>query len=136
MTQKLKVLIVEDEMILASDIRMQLQNEGYNVVGIAKNGEKAINLTKERNPDIILMDIAIKGEIDGVETAEEIHKFYDVPIVYITAYFDDKTLNRAIKTEPYGYIIKPFQDGQIHCTIVLAIYKYQQEQALKDFYKQ
>ena len=124
---KSKLLIVEDEMILADDMQLQLENMGYDVVGIASDGNDAIKLTKEKNPDLILMDIVLKGDMDGIDTSEKLNNLYNIPIVYLTAYFDDAILDRAKKTQPYGYIIKPFHEVQMHCAIVMALYKHQQE---------
>jgi DNA-binding NarL/FixJ family response regulator len=125
-TVNLKVLIVEDEMILALDVKYRLEKLGYNVVGIADNGEDAIKLTKERTPDVILMDVVIKGVMDGIDTTKQINKLYDTPIMYTTAYFDDDILKRTKKTKSYGFIIKPYQDGQINTAILTAITKHQQ----------
>ena len=130
-TIKTKILIVEDEMILASDVKYQLEELGYNVVGIVNNGKDAIKLTLETDPDVILMDIVIKGDIDGIETAQQINKLYNIPIIYTTAYFDEEILERAKKTEPYGYIIKPYQEGQIHTAILMAIHRHQQDQKIR-----
>ncbi len=127
MFSKAKLLIVEDEMILAGDMQMQLEKIGYDVVGIASSGKNAMKLTKETSPDLILMDIVLKGDMDGIDTSKELNKLYNIPIVYLTAYFDDEILDRAKKTQPYGYIIKPFQEVQMHCAIVMALYKHQQE---------
>ena len=123
-TIKTKILIVEDEMILANDVKYQLEELDYNVVGIVNNGKDAIKLTLETNPDVILMDIVIKGDIDGIETAQQINKQYNIPIIYTTAYFDEEILERAKKTKPFGYIIKPYQEGQIHTAILLAIQRH------------
>jgi FOG: CheY-like receiver len=113
-------------MILALDVKVQLNRLGYNVVGVVNNGKDAIKLTQETNPDVILMDIVIKGDMDGIETTQEINKLYDIPIIYTTAYFDDDILERAKKTKSYGYIIKPYQHGQINTAIQIAINKHQQ----------
>ena len=118
-------------MILASDVKYQLEELGYNVVGIVNNGKDAIKLTLETDPDVILMDIVIKGDIDGIETAQQINKLYNIPIIYTTAYFDEEILERAKKTEPYGYIIKPYQEGQIHTAIRLAIHRILTDQLIK-----
>ena len=111
-------------MILANDVKYQLEELDYNVVGIVNNGKDAIKLTLETNPDVILMDIVIKGDIDGIETAQQINKQYNIPIIYTTSYFDEEILERAKKTEPFGYIIKPYQEGQIHTAILLAIQRH------------
>ena len=100
MFSKAKLLIVEDEMILAGDMQMQLEKIGYDVVGIASSGKNAMKLTKETSPDLILMDIVLKGDMDGIDTSKELNKLYNIPIVYLTAYFDDEILDRAKKTQP------------------------------------
>lgn len=121
---KINVLVVEDESIVSKDIRNTLKKLGYNVVGAASTGEKAIELAMEHNPDIVLMDIMLKGELTGIDAAEEIRAQLDIPVVYLTAYADESTLAKAKVTEPYGYIIKPFKEIDIHTSIEMAIYKH------------
>jgi len=93
---------------------------------MTNNGKDAIKLTKERTPEVILMDVVIKGDMDGIETAQQINKLYDTPIIYTTAYFDDAILKRIKKTKSYGHIIKPYKNGQINTAILIAINKHQQ----------
>ncbi|MBC7096130.1 MAG: response regulator, partial [Methanobacteriales archaeon] len=108
------VMIVEDENIVAMDIKQRLEMLGYKVTATVATGEEAIELAEKTRPDVILMDIVLKGEVDGIEAAEEIRRRFKIPIIYITAYSDKKTLERAKVTEPFGYIIKPFEDKELH----------------------
>ncbi len=128
---KTNVLVVEDEAIVSKDIQHSLKKLGYNVVGSASTGEKAIELATELKPDIVLMDIMLKGQLTGIEAAEEIKLRIDVPVIYLTAYADEGTLSRAKVTEPYGYIIKPFKEIDIHTSIEMAIYKHQKESEVR-----
>ena len=105
---KTNVLVVEDESIVSKDIQQSLKKLGYNVVGAASTGERAFELAMSESPDIILMDIMLKGSINGIETAERIKKELHIPIIYLTAYADEATLSKAKITEPHGYILKPF----------------------------
>lgn len=125
---KINVLVVEDESIVSKDIQYSLKKLGYNVVGSAATGEKAIELANSEKPDIILMDIMIKGDINGIETADVIRQELKIPIIFLTAYADESTLSKAKITEPYGYIIKPFKEIDLHTTIEMAIYKHGKEQ--------
>jgi PAS domain S-box-containing protein len=126
------IMVVEDEYIVAKDIQNTLTNLGYTVPAIAASGEEAIKKANEMQPDLILMDIVLKGALDGVETANEIKTQLDIPVVYLTAYADDKTLQRAKITEPYGYLIKPFEERELHSTIEMALFKQSMEKRLKD----
>jgi AmiR/NasT family two-component response regulator len=123
-----KILIVEDEFIVAQDITMRLKNMGYDIVGVVDNGNDAIKKTGETRPDIVLMDIDIKGDIDGIDTAQKIYDLYNVPYIYLTGYYDLKTIKRAKKTEASGYIIKPFDETGLHAAIQMAVYKHKNEQ--------
>jgi len=125
-------MVVEDENIVAMDIENSLISLGYQVVGIASSGEDAIDLAGETRPDLVLMDIMLRGEIDGVEAAEQIRRRYNIPVVYLTAYADGNTLQRAKITEPYAYLLKPFEDRQLHITIEMALYKHRMEKKLKE----
>jgi PAS domain S-box-containing protein len=127
-----QILIVEDEIIIAEDLQIKLIRMGYSVPDIASSGEEAIKKVKEKNPDIILMDIVIHGKIDGIETAEKIHTFSDVPVIYLTAYADQYTLERAKITEPFGYLLKPFKERELLITLEMAIYKHNMEKKLKE----
>ncbi|HRD37094.1 MAG TPA: response regulator [Bacteroidia bacterium] len=129
--EKLNIFIVEDESIVAKDIQNNLIKLGYNVLGIANNGNDAIEQIKSLNPDVVLMDIMIKGDLTGIEVAEQLRKFVNVPVIFLTAYADESTLSRAKVTEPYGYILKPFKEIDLHSTIEMAVYKHQKDAALQ-----
>lgn len=118
-----KVLIVEGEIILAIDLKIRLENLGYYVPGIAVNGKDAIKKTAEKNPDIVLMDILLDGETDGVEVAQQIRKKYNIPIVYLTGSQNYNQVERDKITEQYGYINKPFDNIEIENAIQLAVSK-------------
>lgn len=135
MTTKKQILVVEDEAITAMDIQLKLINLGYNVPAIVCSGEEAIIKVKENKPDLVLMDINLNREMDGIEAASRIHSFSDIPVIYLTAYSDDKTLARAKITEPYAYIIKPFKDRELQINLEIAFYKYTMDKKLKESYK-
>jgi len=130
--KKKQILIVEDERIVADDIKMSLERLGYVVSSIAFSGKEATKKAEELHPDLVLMDIVLKGEMTGIETAGIIHSRFDIPVVYLSAYADDKTLERAKITEPFGYILKPFEDRDLHSTIEMALYKHKMENRLKE----
>lgn len=127
-----KILIVEDELIAAESLKIDLEKLGYEVMGIVTSGEKAINKVRQTNPDLILMDIMIKGEIDGIVTAEKIREKYHIPIIYLTAYADKNTVKRAESTQAYGYLVKPYKLIDISTTIQMAIAKYQEDIKLQE----
>ena len=112
-----RILIVEDERIVAMDLRLRLVRMGHTVLGIAASGEEAIRQAQALLPDIILMDIVLKGEIDGVEAAARIGVQLHIPVVYISAYTDERTLERARRTAPSGYLRKPFDNSSIQATL-------------------
>jgi diguanylate cyclase (GGDEF)-like protein/PAS domain S-box-containing protein len=119
------LLVVEDEAVVAMDIQARLIKAGYKVCGTAATGEHAIRIARERKPDLILMDISIKGDIDGIQTAERLRAFMDVPIVYVTAYADQEILRRAKITEPFGYVVKPFEDRELQVAIEIGLHRHQ-----------
>lgn len=121
------VLVVEDESIVSKDIQNSLRKLGYNVVGAANTGEAAVRMAQEHMPDIILMDIMLKGEMNGIEAADAIRRETNVPVIFLTAYADESTLAKAKVTQPYGYIIKPFKEIDIHTSIEMALYKHKKE---------
>lgn len=127
---KINVLVVEDESIVSKDIQHSLKKLGYNVVGASSTGEKAIELAGTEHPDIVLMDIMLKGDMSGIQAAEIIRKEHAIPIIFLTAYADEATLSKAKITEPYGYILKPFKEIDLHTTIEMAIYKHSKEQEI------
>jgi CheY-like chemotaxis protein len=118
---KKNILVVEDEAIVSKDIQQSLKKLGYNIVGSAATGEKAVELAKETKPDLVLMDIMLKGEMSGIDAAEKIRETLNVPVIYLTAYADENTLAKAKVTEPYGYIIKPFKEVDLHTSIEMAL---------------
>tara|TARA_B100000401_G_scaffold437832_1_gene384422 strand:+ start:841 stop:1593 length:753 start_codon:yes stop_codon:yes gene_type:complete len=124
---KVNVLLVEDESIVAKDIQLSLKRLGYNVLGIENTGEKAITSARKLDPDIIIMDIMLKGKINGIEASEKIRKEQNIPIIYLTAYADENTLSKAKITEPYAYIIKPYKEIDLHTSIEMALYKHSKE---------
>lgn len=127
---KTTVLVVEDESIVSKDIQQSLNKLGYNVVGAASTGDKAIALASELKPDIVLMDIMLKGNITGIDAAAEIKKNEAIPVIFLTAYADESTLSKAKVTEPYGYIIKPFKEIDLHTSIEMALYKHKKEKEI------
>ena len=127
-----KILVVEDEGIVAADIQSTLKSLGYDVPAIAFSGEEAIKKVEEIQPDLVLMDIVLRGDMDGIQAAEEIHNRFNIPVVYLTAYADDKILQRAKITEPFGYILKPFEERELHINIEIALCKHKVEKALKE----
>ncbi len=130
--KEIQIFIVEDERIVAEDIRIRLEKLGFVVSGIAHSGQEALRITKETKPDLVLMDIVLEGEMDGIETASAIRSQLDIPVIYLTAYSDKMMLDRAKITEPFGYIIKPFEDRELHSTIEIALYKHRMEKKLKE----
>jgi len=127
-----RLLVVEDESIVAMDIKHRAEGLGYDVLGIAASGEEAIKKTEENQPDLVLMDIVLKGKMDGIQAAQEIRERFDIPVVYLTAYSDEKTLGRAKLTGPFGYIIKPFEDRELHSAIEVALYKHKMDSKLRE----
>ena len=119
-----EILIVEDEPVISLDLKKKLERSGFTVAGCALNGDMAIKMARELQPELILMDIGLPGRIDGIEAAEAIRKIYSVPIIYLTSYSDDDTVQRAIQTNPYGYIIKPASREQLIITIKLVYNKF------------
>ncbi|HHT18603.1 MAG: methanogen output domain 1-containing protein [Euryarchaeota archaeon] len=129
---QIKILIVEDESIVAMDIKHRAEVLGYHVTAIIPSGEEALENVAQNKPDLVLMDIVLKGEMDGIEAAQKIRDSYDIPVVYLTAYSDERTLKRAKITQPFGYIIKPFDDRELHSAVEVALYKHQMESKLKE----
>lgn len=126
-----RLLIVEDEALVATDLSLRLQALGYEVVGIADNAIDAWSLCEAHVPDLVLMDIHIKGDRDGIETAQTIRRRWDIPVVYVTAYSDDTTVGRATESDPFGYVLKPFDERTVQITIEIAFHKYRTQNAIK-----
>lgn len=120
---KIKILIAEDEQIVAKNIEKRLTADGYIVVASVSTGEEAIEKAKSLTPDIILMDIKLKGKIDGIETADIIRRDFQLPVIFLTSYADEETFQRAKNTEPFGYLIKPFENKELNRVVELALYK-------------
>jgi PAS domain S-box-containing protein len=127
-----KVLVVEDENLIAMDLQRRLEGLGYSVTGTAGTGEAAMRLARATHPDIVLMDIVLRGPIDGIELSARMRSELDIPVVYVTAHSDEKTVSRAKATGPYGYVTKPVDDRQLQIVIEMAVYKHSSEKALRD----
>ncbi len=123
---KAKILVVEDERILAMGLKRKLELLGHEVIGLASTGQEAIDLALINKPDLVLMDIMLRGEIDGIETAKELIRMFNPAIIYITAYSDDDIIKRVMLTEPYAYIIKPLRENELKVNIDIALYKHSQ----------
>ncbi len=126
------ILVVEDERIVAEDIQKSLEGLGYTISAVVSSGKEAIKRAQEDNPDLVLMDIVLKGKMDGIEAAKHIYSEYNIPVVYLTAYADEKKLQRAKVTEPYGYLLKPFEDKELHIAIEIALYKHEMEKKVRE----
>lgn len=126
-----KIMIVEDEMIIARELEEQLQQLNYEVIGIFTSSEAALEFLHTNHPDLILMDIVIQGERDGIELAELINKKYAVPIVFISAYTDELIIERVRKTIPCGFVVKPYTDKELRLNIEIALYKYEVDEKIK-----
>jgi PAS domain S-box-containing protein len=122
---RVRILVVEDEVIVAQNIQYALQDLGYDVSAIALSGDEAVERVAELQPDLVLMDIKLQGEMSGVEAAERIRSRFDIPVIFVTAYADDQTLQRAKVAEPYGYVLKPFDERELRSTIEMALYRHE-----------
>jgi hypothetical protein len=126
------ILIVEDENIVALDLQQRLLNLGYRVAGRATMAIEAIEKAAESRPNLVLMDIRLKGNLDGISAADQIRSRFDIPVIFLTAYSDETTFERAKLTEPHGYLLKPFEDNDLHTTIQMALYRHRVERELKE----
>jgi DNA-binding NarL/FixJ family response regulator len=124
-----RILLVEDERLVAMSLKSQLSSLGYQVVGHAASGQEAIDRADELRPDLVLMDIHLEGDMDGVEAAAEIYKQFQLPVVYLTAFSSQDILDRAKITEPMGYILKPYEERELHVVIETAVYRHHAERA-------
>lgn len=132
MIEASKILIVEDQNIVAMDLQNCLKTLKYDVSGIAFSGAGAIKKAQETSPDLILMDITLKGDMDGISAAAEIKKRFNIPIIYLTSYADQATIQRAKETEPFGYILKPFEEKELNRMIEIALHKHKIEKEIKE----
>jgi hypothetical protein len=128
----IRVLIVEDELILAQDLALTLESKGYKTTALVKSGEEAIASAEADPPDVVLMDVMLQGGMDGIEASAAIAERVDVPTIYLTAYADEKIVARARKTSPFGYLVKPINETELSIMIEMAVYKHQTERALLD----
>ena len=127
-----RILIVEDQRLIAADIESTLKKLGYLVVGNVSSGEDAISKSDQLRPELVLMDVRLRGEMDGIQAAEIVRDRFNVPVVFLTAHADEETILRAKKTTPYGYLVKPFNDRELRATIEIAFYTHRMERALAD----
>lgn len=127
-----KILVVEDESVVAWHVQEALHKLGHEVIKIVTTGREAIQIAAQARPHLVLMDIRLQGDIDGVAAAKNIYFQLDVPVVYLTAHADEQTLQRATETSPFGYLVKPFQEAELQATIKIALQRHQLEKALKD----
>lgn len=130
--EKKKIIIVEDEVIISNDIKQYLKKLNYEVLATFNSAEELLEKIKDFLPDIILMDINFKDKIDGIKAAKEIKNKYNIPIIFLTAFCDAETLQRAKETEPFGYILKPYNEKELYTSIEIALYKAKSEKALKE----
>src|SRR5438477_4787101 len=128
---KARILVVEDESLLAEDIQERLKNLGYEASALAFSGEEALAQAASAQPDLVLMDIRLKGEMDGIETARVLRERFSLPVIYLTGEADDATLERAKATEPLGYLLKPIEEKRLYSTIEIALYKHKMERRLR-----
>jgi CheY-like chemotaxis protein len=126
-----KILIVEDEGVVAMNLSRTVTGWGYLVTSVASTAERAIQSAADNPPDLVLMDIGLRGDMDGIQAAQVIRERFQVPVVYLTAFADESTLERAKATEPYGYALKPFNELELKITIEMALYKHRADQALR-----
>jgi DNA-binding response OmpR family regulator len=125
--EKHKIIIVEDDEITALNLKLSLQKHGYDIIAVCDNAPQAKEKIEETKPDVIIIDISLQESNDGIELAKTIRQHYSIPFIYLTSYSDDDIIAEAIKTEPYGYIVKPFDPSSLHATIQMAIFKFEME---------
>ena len=128
--RKTQVLIVEDELVVAKEIERTLVSFGYGVVDVVPSGVMAIGVVDQMHPDLVLMDIHLRGEMDGIAAADLIRQGAGVPVVFLTSYFDDDTLDRAIAVEPFGYLLKPFEPQELRMTVETSLARHRAEHRL------
>ncbi len=131
-----RLLIVEDENIVAADLALSLTHLDYTVVGTTGSGEEALVLAAQVRPDLVLMDIRLQGELDGIETAREMRERLHVPVVFLTANSEDEMFHRAMQVGPFGYVLKPFDERELRIVIEMALYKIQAEAKLRESYSE
>ena len=129
--EAIRVFVVEDESFIARDVMNSLEQMGYKVTGTAASGADALRMLEQTTPHLVLMDLVLQGDMDGIETAEKVRSRFNIPVIYLTACSDDNVLDRAKLTEPFGYIVKPYEDEELRLAIEMAIYKHQMEDAIR-----
>jgi two-component system cell cycle sensor histidine kinase/response regulator CckA len=129
---KAQILIVEDDAVISMELEERLKGLGYAVCGVTAYGEEAVTQAAELHPDLVLMDIKLRGAMDGIEAAAQIGARFDIPVLYLTAYADEQTLERAKLTEPFGYVLKPFEERRLHTAVEMALYKHTMERRLRE----
>ena len=129
---KNKIIITEDDEITALNLNLSLQKQGYNVVAICDEAVCTKNKISKLEPDLVIIDISLQESNDGIELAKFIKEKYDIPFIFLTSYSDDEIIEQAKRTEPYGYIVKPFDPASLHATIQMALFKYTQEKERKN----
>ncbi len=134
--KKARLLVVEDEAVVAIDVRGHLERLGYEVVGVADTGEEACRLAGELTPDLVLMDVQLRGPMDGIEAGLQIRRQLELPVIYLTAYADEETLGRAKASGPHGYVLKPFDERDLHVTLEVALHKHRLERRLAESHQQ
>ncbi len=127
-----RVMVVDDEAVISMQLEERLEAMGYDVVGTASSGEEAVDMAIDLRPDIILMDIVMPGKLDGIQASEMIKAELDIPVIFLTAYTDEKFIDKAKDVEPFGYIVKPFQEKEIRACIEIAIFKSRIERRLRE----
>ena len=127
-----RILIVEDDRVVARDIAQQMSTAGHTVVGVTTRGEDALSIAADTAPDLVLMDVRLEGELDGIDTARLLRENLNLPVVFLTAYADEDTVRRATVTEPFGYVLKPFDDTQLRTVVEMALYKHNAERRLRE----
>jgi PAS domain S-box-containing protein/putative nucleotidyltransferase with HDIG domain len=132
MVEKARIMVVEDEAVISMEIQDRLTKMGHSICGTAVSGEQAVSVATANHPDLILMDVQLRGEVDGVQTAKQIRDLIEIPIIYLTAFADDRTVERAKLTQPFGYLIKPFSEKELYAAIEMALYKNSMEAKVRD----
>jgi len=130
MNSATRILVVEDEFVTGLEIRARLEDLGYEVLDILDTGEEAVRKAGELRPDVMIMDITLRGEMTGIEAADTIRRDYNIPVIYLTAHSDEATVQKAVHSEPFGYLIKPLDERALHTTIRMALYKHAMDKAL------
>ncbi|MBT5305552.1 MAG: response regulator, partial [Candidatus Scalindua sp.] len=126
-----RLMIVDDEAVISMQLEDRLQSMEYDVVGTASSAEESVSMARVLRPDLILMDIVMQGKLDGIDAAKKIKADMDIPIIFLTAYTDDRYIKRAMSVEPFGYIVKPFRENEIRANIEIALYKRELERKQK-----